>query len=75
MILGDLLLLQDNKLQNRKVDQQSTLLDVDVPDLDNVIDMVAHSHKQIEKQFATILHLHLHGSAPLESLTTSDDQS
>src|SRR5271154_1617952 len=37
--------------------------------------MIAHSHKQIEKQFATILHLHLHGSAPLESLTTPDDQS
>jgi hypothetical protein len=45
-----------------------------LPDLDNVIDMVAHRDKQIEKQFATNLHLHLHGSAPLESLTTSNDQ-
>ena len=45
------------------------------PNLDNVIDMIAHSHKQIEKQFAPILHLHLHGSAPLESLATPDDQS
>jgi hypothetical protein len=45
------------------------------PNLDNVIDMIAHSHKQIEKQFAPILHLHLHGSAPLKSLATPDDQS
>jgi hypothetical protein len=45
------------------------------PNLDNVIDMIAHSHKQIEEQFAPILHLHLHGSAPLESLATPDDQS
>lgn len=46
-----------------------------LPDLDNVIDVIAHSHEQIEKQFATTLHLHLHGSAPLESLATSNDQS
>ena len=45
------------------------------PDLDNIINVIAHSHKQVEEQFATILHLHLHGSAPLESLPTSDDQS
>jgi hypothetical protein len=45
-----------------------------ITDLHDVIDMIAHCYKQIEKQFATILHLHLHGSAPLESLTTSDDQ-
>jgi len=45
-----------------------------VANLDNVIDVIAHGHKQIEKQFAPILHLHLHGSAPLESLTTPDDQ-
>lgn len=46
-----------------------------LPDLHNIIDMVGHRNEQIEKQFATGLHLHLHGSAPLESLTTSDDQS
>ena len=47
----------------------------DLPDLDNVIDVVAHRYKQVEEQFAPILHFHLHGSAPLESLSTSDDQS
>jgi hypothetical protein len=46
-----------------------------LPDLHNVIDVIAHRDKQIEEQFAPILHFHLHGSAPLESLTTSDDQS
>jgi len=45
-----------------------------IADFDNVIDVIAHRHEQIEKQFAPILHFHLHGSAPLESLTTSDDQ-
>jgi len=45
-----------------------------IADLHNVINMIAHCYKQIEEQFATILHLHLHGSAPLESLATSDDQ-
>lgn len=45
-----------------------------LPDFDNVIDVIAHRHEQIEKQFAPILHFHLHGSAPLESLATSDDQ-
>jgi len=46
-----------------------------IADLDNVIDVIAHGHKQIEKQFAPILHFHLHGSTPLESLATSNDQS
>jgi len=45
-----------------------------VADLDNVIDVIAHGHKQIEEQFAPFLHFHLHGSATLESLATSDDQ-
>lgn len=45
-----------------------------VADLDNVIDVIAHCHKQIEKQFTTFLHFHLHSTAPLESLATSDDQ-
>lgn len=36
--------------------------------------MVAHGDEQIEKQFATAFHFHLHGPAPLESLATSDDQ-
>jgi len=46
-----------------------------IADLHYVIDVVTHRHKQIEKQFAANLHLHLHGSAPLKSLATSDDQS
>jgi len=45
-----------------------------IADFDNVIDVIAHRHEQIEKQFAPVLHFHLHGSAPLESLATSDDQ-
>jgi len=45
-----------------------------IADFDNVIDVITHRHEQIEKQFAPILHFHLHGSAPLKSLTTSDDQ-
>jgi hypothetical protein len=45
-----------------------------IADFHDVIDVVAHRDKQIEKQFASNLHLHLHGSAPLESLTTSNDQ-
>ena len=37
--------------------------------------MVAHRHKKIKEQFAsTDFHLHLHGSAALESLATSDNQ-
>lgn len=41
----------------------------------DIIDMVAHRHKKIKEQFAaTDFHLHLHGSAPLESLATSDNQ-
>ena len=74
MILGDLLLLRDRELRDKK-EAANSAREEDIPDLDNIIDVVAHSHKQIEVQFATILHLHLHGSAPLESLTTSDDQS
>lgn len=74
MILGDLLLLHDSELLNNRLSQFDSA-NVGLPDLDNVVDMVAHGHKQIEEQFATILHLHLHGSAPLESLATSDDQS
>jgi len=75
MILGDLLLLEDNKLQDKRGGSAVNNIRGSVPDLHNVIDVVAHCHKKIEKQFATILHLHLHGSAPLESLATSDDQS
>ena len=36
--------------------------------------MIAHRHKQIEEQFAPVLHFHLHGSAPLEGFATSDNQ-
>ena len=44
--------------------------------LDNIINMIAHRHEKVEKQFAsTLLHFHLHGSTPFESLTTSDDES
>ena len=41
----------------------------------DIVNVIAHGHKKIEKQLAsTNLHLHLHGSAALESLTTSDNQ-
>jgi len=40
-----------------------------------IIHVVAHGHEQIEKHLASNLHLHLHGSASLESLAASDDQS
>jgi hypothetical protein len=46
-----------------------------LPDLDNVIDVIAHGHKQVEEQFASMLHFLLHGSTPLKSLATSDDES
>jgi hypothetical protein len=45
MILGDLLLLYDNELRDNRERQQSTLWDGSIPDLHNVIDVVAHSHK------------------------------
>jgi len=37
--------------------------------------MVAHGHEQVEEELAALFHLGLHGSAPLECLATSDDQS
>jgi len=39
-----------------------------------IVQMIAEGHKQIKEQFATNLHLHLHGAATLESLSASDDQ-
>jgi len=45
-----------------------------VADLHDIIDVITHGHEQVKEQFATILHLHLHGSTPLESLATSNDQ-
>lgn len=46
-----------------------------LPDLREVVHVVAHCHKQVKKQLATNLHFHLHGPASLESLATSDDES
>lgn len=71
MTLGDRLLLRVTQVS--ACGQWSVASDL--PDLDNVIDVIAHRHKQVEEQFAPILHFHLHGAAPLESLATSDDQS
>lgn len=46
MILGDLLLLFDSELPDKSEDgQQSALRNEYAPDLDNVIDMIAHGHK------------------------------
>jgi len=71
--------LQIRAARSVELSRQSTSLDEfgrsAVADSHNVIDVIAHGHEQIEKQFATDLHLHLHGSAPLESLTTSNDES
>jgi hypothetical protein len=47
-----------------------------VGNIHNIIHMLAHRDEQIEKQSApTNLHLHLHGSTPLEDLATPDNQS
>jgi len=40
-----------------------------------VINVVAHCDEEIKEQFATNLHLHLHGAAALECLSASDNQS
>jgi hypothetical protein len=46
-----------------------------VRNVHDIIDMIAHCHKQIKKQFASShFHLHLHSSTSLESLATPDDQ-
>ena len=71
MTLGDRLLLRVTRVSAWAQPSVAS----DLPDLDNVIDVIAHRHKQVEKQFAPILHFHLHSSAPLKSLATSDDQS
>jgi len=42
--------------------------------LDDIIHVVAHRHEEIKEQFATILHLLLHGAAPLERLRRTDNQ-
>ena len=47
----------------------------DSPNLHNVIDMVAKSDEKVKEKFTATLHFCLHGSAPLECLATSDDQS
>lgn len=41
----------------------------------NIINVVAHSHKEIKEQFAANLHLHLHRAAALERPPAADDQS
>lgn len=46
-----------------------------IRNLHNVIDMVAHSDEEIEKQFPSFLHLHLHRPAALKRLATANDES
>lgn len=46
-----------------------------LPDLHEVVHMVAHCHEQIKKQLAAHLHLHLHGSTSLKSPASADDES
>jgi hypothetical protein len=36
--------------------------------------MITHSNKQIEKQLATPLHLHLHSPTPLKRTSAPNDQ-
>jgi len=40
-----------------------------------IIHVVAHGDEQVKEQFATNLHLHLHGAAALERLSASNNQS
>jgi hypothetical protein len=47
---------------------------MNVPHIDNIIDMIAQRNKQVEEKFTPTLHLQLHGSAPLKCLATSNDQ-
>jgi len=43
--------------------------------LDNVVDMIAHRHEQIEEELGVaLLHLHLHCAAALEGLAAADDE-
>lgn len=45
-----------------------------VADLDNVIDVVAHSDEEVKEHLAAYLHLRLHGAAALEGASAADDQ-
>lgn len=46
-----------------------------VAHVNDVVEVVAHGHKQVKEQFAaSSFHLSLHGAAALESLATADDQ-
>lgn len=47
----------------------------DLPNLHNVIDMIAKCNEKVKEKFAATLHFCLHGSAPLKCLATSDNQS
>lgn len=46
-----------------------------VGNVNDIVKVVAHGHKQVEEQLAAArLHLGLHGSAALEGLAAADDQ-
>jgi len=43
--------------------------------LDNIVDVVAHRHEQVEEELrVALLHLHLHRAAALEGLAAADDE-
>ena len=47
----------------------------DLPNLRDIIDVIAHGHEQIEEKLrVTLLHLHLHRAAAFEGLATADDE-
>ena len=45
-----------------------------LPNIHNVVHMVAQCHEKVKEKLTAILHFCLHGSAPLKCLATSDDQ-
>jgi hypothetical protein len=46
-----------------------------LPRVNQVIDMVAHCHEQVEEQLSPHLHLILHGSTTFECFTAANNQS
>jgi len=48
---------------------------VDVANLRDIIDVIAHGHEEVEEELrVTLLHLHLHRAAAFESLAATDDK-
>lgn len=47
----------------------------DLPDLHDVVDVIAHGDEQVKEHLcAALLHLHLHCAAALEGLAAADDE-